>query len=87
MAMPTYLPVETPVVRQEDMEIGWLRLIVQEDGDVCLTVGDGRKMAVGIEFCTVGTGGGRSPRTVKALRELAQAMYLDNLENPLDRGS
>ncbi len=54
-----------------------LRLVLQEDGDVCVGMFAGG-LASGIEFCSVGSGGGKSPRTREALLRLMLAMKLDN---------
>lgn len=73
-------------IRRDDMSPGdELQLVLQEDGDVCLTVFKEGRGLVGIEFCTVGSGGGRSPHTLKALRELLLAIATDNEENPIGR--
>lgn len=64
--------------RPEDMSIiGKLRLIVQPDGDVIVAICHSGLM-IDIEFCAPGAGGGRSPETWKALRQLALAMQTDN---------
>jgi len=72
------------VERYEDMSPdGKLRLIRQEDGDVIIVVEvDPREDSVfgtQVEFCTHG-GGGQSPRTLKALVNLMEAMKQDNEE-------
>lgn len=60
-----------------------LRIIQQEDGDIIVAIIPGieegldRTMA-DVEFCTVGMGGGHSPKTLSALRALAVAMAEDN---------
>lgn len=72
------------VDRKEDMSPeGYLRLIQQEDGDIILGVfeddGDGKIIAhASVEFCTCVMGGGLSKLTLKALRNLAKAMAMDN---------
>lgn len=63
--------------------MGLLQLIVQDDGDVIVTAiknGDGEFERTSVEFCTPGGGGGQSPHTHKALRELALAMQRDEDE-------
>jgi hypothetical protein len=75
------------VARNEDMSPnGLLRLIKQDDGDVIVVVvpDEENSTAFGnsIEFCSCGGGGGKSPRTLKALRELFLAMQEDNKECP-----
>lgn len=73
------------VSRLESMSpAGYLRLIRQNDGDICLQVGedDGRGNVVkfaGVEFCTY-SGGGGSPQTYRALIKLMAAMAADNLD-------
>lgn len=78
------------VERREDMSpSGRLRLTLQVDGDVMVTVvpdpdaPDWERDSV--EFCSCGMGGGKSPRTLQALRDLAVAMEQDNVENPVGR--
>ncbi len=76
------MPVNEFVVRKGDMgPNGRLRLIKQPDGDICVAVipDEGE---IGIEFCTIGTGGGKSPRTLAALNELAISMLEDNQAEP-----
>lgn len=71
------------VDRKEDMSPdGHLRLFLQEDGDVIISVAEGGiaggvKRMANVEFCTL-FGGGGSPRTYQALRDLIVAMALDN---------
>lgn len=69
--------------RKEDMSVnGRLRLFRQEDGDMCVAViADNGDMA-GVEFCSVGAGGGRSPNTLQALYALALAITNDNEADP-----
>ncbi len=72
--------------RTEDMSPdGRLVLIMQEDGDVCLGViesvsanSPGAGFYSGVEFCSVGSGGGKSPRVREALVRLMLAIKLDN---------
>jgi hypothetical protein len=72
-------------VRREDMSPdGTLTLMMQDDGDMIVTVwgrgmGDLMRMA-SVEFCSPTGGGGRSPNTIMALRTLALAMKHDNVE-------
>jgi hypothetical protein len=79
------------VERHEDMSaVGRLCLIAQPDGDiiVSLIVEDREhapKFGGSVEFCSPGGGGGRSPHTIRALRELFLAMERDNTENPIGR--
>ena len=72
------------VTRAEDMSPdGRLRIIQQDDGDIIVTVvpdSHERRPSASVEFCSVGSGGGRSPHTVKALRDLMAAMRKDNAE-------
>ena len=76
------------VKRNEDMSrVGYLKVLVQGDGDIIVAVYPQEDEMVGIggsvEFCIPGTGGGRSPRTHAALRALAEAMERDNQERPV----
>jgi hypothetical protein len=64
-----------------------LNVHLQDDGDVVIWIGhprfpmpDGEKE---VEFTTIGMGGGRSPHTYKALRELIEAIKRDNEESPV----
>lgn len=71
------------VERPEDMSAeGKLTVLIQPDGDVCVTVRegdyDGGKEA-SVEFCLSGT---RSPHTREALRALYEAMCKDELGVP-----
>lgn len=75
------IPLETAVRRSEDMGRGFMQLIIQNDGDVCVGVQDDKLRFAGIEFCTPMSGGGKSSRTLQALRELAQAMWEDQRED------
>lgn len=79
-------PSNSKVVRLEDMsKTGRLELFLQEDGDVCVVTHSPNDYFNGIEFCTIGMGGGKSPHTLKALKNLMVAMEKDNLENPIQR--
>ena len=51
-----------------------------DDGDVCLGVIEGA-WPVSVQFCTL-LGGGRSPRTLRALRALFDAVAADNEADP-----
>ncbi len=75
------------VTRLEDMSVrGRLTLSWQDDGDICITVIEDSGRSAGIEFCNTGGGGGQSPNTLRALRELYKAMQKDNQDNPITRG-
>ena len=77
--------------RLESMSaVGFLRLIKEDDGDICLAIGSsdlngGIRSVASIEFCTPGSGGGGSSRTYAALVNLAAAMAADNLD-PMQSG-
>ena len=74
--------------RHEDMSPhGILRVLIQEDGDaiVGMYVDDAKSHMPSVEFCSIGCGGGRSPRVVRALKILAAAIALDNQEYPITR--
>ena len=77
------VPPNQYVARHEDMSTrGRLRLIRQEDGDICVAVIGEEGQIAGVEFCIPGTGAGGSPRTFAALQQLAVAIALDNEEDP-----
>lgn len=84
------IPVNTIISRLEDMSpAGQLQLILQEDGDICVQVlegdADGKITQIaGVEFCAPVTGGGKSPRTLKALRQLMIAMIEDNADQGIN---
>lgn len=76
-------PCNRFIVRKEDMSVsGRLRLLRQEDGDMCVAVIDDEGNEASVEFCTPGFGGGKSPKTLAALRALALAMMEDNEQDP-----
>lgn len=64
--------------RFEDMSPdGRLQIFLEPDGDVVIgIVKDG--IMTSVEFCSPGSGGGRSRNTIMALRQLAIAMEKDN---------
>ncbi len=75
-------PAARDVGRMDDMhERGHLRVGLDRDGDVYVSVWDGDQGA-SVEFCTPGSGGGRSSRTRLALIALMLAMEADNAEHP-----
>lgn len=84
--------MNTIVERLEDMSSrGRLRMIIQEDGDVILCIipdSDSPSSMFGdtVEFCMIGSGGGGSPHTIRALRELSKVIERDNKEYPGRRG-
>ena len=65
------------VERRDDMGSGKLRLVIDGDGDVCVALVLPGHGFLDVEFCVPGTGGGKSPRTHRALRELFKAMVAD----------
>ncbi len=79
--------------RYEDMSRhGELQLLVEEDGDVIVTVypdPEANQFGYGtsIQFCTSTSGGGQSPRVLRALLALKVAIDQDNAENPQRRGT
>lgn len=80
------LSTDEPYERREDMSPdGKLQLFIQNDGDVIVQIVSRRdeewRMA-SVEFCSCGSGGGRSPRVLGALRELARAIAADNEAAP-----
>lgn len=81
--------MKSEVTRNEDMSPdGQLVLHQQRDGDVIVNIRpskddrdyEGSPFGVTVEFCT---SGGRSPNTLKALRQLMVAMEKDNEERPI----
>lgn len=73
------------ISRTEDMsQVGELTLCLGDDGDISVTVSnlqyDEMMHAASVEFCNSGT---RSPRTHKALQQLALAMLEDEEERPV----
>lgn len=82
----------TSVSRKEDMSpSGQLKILIDVEGDIHIAVfsddGDGViENFASVEFCSCGIGGGKSPHTRKALRDLAKAMELDNYESPIRAG-
>lgn len=70
------------VRRKEDMSPnGRLCLTEQDDGDVVIIITNDDGYSVSVEFCTIFGGGGGSPNTFNALKNLFDAMEKDNLEN------
>ncbi len=66
---------------------GALTLVLQTDGDVIVHLQGrdaiGAAVSAEVEFCDCGAGGGRSPETLNALRELAAAIERDNRRAPI----
>lgn len=60
-----------------------MRVGLDGDNDVYVSVFNGEQESVaGLEFCTPGSGGGKSPRTREALIALMVAMEADCAETP-----
>ncbi len=79
------MSVERRVTRKGDMgEPMRLELFTDSDGDIYVAVlpNDHVFSEHCVEFCVPGTGGGRSPRTYEALRNLMTAMAEDQKEIP-----
>ena len=81
------------VERNDDMSPN-NRLVVhqQEDGDMIIGIIPGSMeecnrmgFSQSVEFCTIGMGGGLSPRTLHALRNLMAAMIEDNQDRPIGK--
>ena len=70
------------VMRKHDMSPdGKLTALVQDDGDMCLSIFDDENGSVAsVEFTTPFSGGGQSENTWFALRLLFLAMTLDEIE-------
>lgn len=67
----------------------WLSITIQDDGDIIVGMfmeenmhSDGTAFPQ-VEFCTI-SAGGRSPRTREVLKELFDAIHLDNEEEPIE---
>jgi len=74
-------------VRMGDMDCtAALNVYMQDDGDLVVWVGAPyypNSEFKEVEFCTVGSGGGRSEHTRKALIALIEAIEKDNEECPI----
>ena len=70
--------------RREDMGSGRLRLILDEDSDVCVAVISDEGDMADVEFCVPFSGGGRSPKVRQALLGLCRAIRDENASNPID---
>lgn len=57
-------------------------VLIEEDGDGILAICQPHSI-LGVQFCTPMIGGGRSPRTLMAIRILALAIKLDNEERKI----
>jgi hypothetical protein len=80
------------VKRREDMSArGFMRVIIQDDGDAIVAVHEERDGLVqpgsSAEFCVPSTGGGHSPKTWNALRALYVAMLEDEKEDAARGGA
>ena len=76
------IPCGEFIARKEDMsQSGRIRLMRQEDGDMVIAVIDDEGNMASAEFC-VTSAGGKSPRTLEALRGLALAIMEDNQNDP-----
>lgn len=68
--------IRRSVTRREDMSAtGKLQLIEQMDGDIIVTVWPDGEPFASVEFCT---SGGKSPKTLHALRALLDAIVEEN---------
>jgi len=77
-------PNSRDIARLEDMSPrGHLRITLDNDNDVCVEVFDfNLEQFSSVEFCTPGSGGGKSSHTRRALLEVMRAMERDNAERP-----
>ncbi len=79
------------ISRKEDMSPrGYLQLYMEHDSDIIVTVSEDdedmdRSGFATVQFCTY-SGGGKSQRTLAALRQLAEAMALDSKEDQSRKG-
>jgi hypothetical protein len=78
------------VERYEDMSpLGRLRLYKQDDGDMIVAIIPDPDCPSGhdsVEFCSCGSGGGQSPKTLQALYALMAAIEADNADRKQVRG-
>lgn len=73
-------PTQQEVARIGDMaQRDALRVGLDGDGDAYIST---TNQQAGVEFCTTGSGGGKSPRTHQALIELMVAIEADNTADP-----
>ncbi len=77
--------------RNEDMSVeGRLILIKNELGDISVGVYGRNRIPTeelsltSITFCEINQGRGRSPNTMQALEDLADAIEKDNTEHPIE---
>lgn len=68
------------VARRDDQEDSRLRVMLDDQGDAYVAVYE-NGLYHGARFCTL-QGGGRSPKTLRALRALAEAIEEDNRTCP-----
>lgn len=68
---------------KDDMNTGAIRMFMQDDGDICLSVIDRETgVSADVEFCL---SGGRCPNTLDALRDLMAALAKDSENLPPER--
>jgi len=79
---PVAVPINEHLRRWEDMGQGRLQLFREEDGDMIVTVIDPEGQSSTVQFCTYGSGGGQSPKVLKALYTLASAILEENQSAP-----
>lgn len=83
----TQIKVNYSYIRMGDMDCrSALNVYMQEDGDIIVWIGApyfSDEEFTKVEFCTVGSGGGRSDYTREALKNLIKAIQKDNEENPI----
>lgn len=79
---PVAVPINEHLRRWEDMGHGRLELFREEDGDMIVTVIDPEGHSSTVQFCTYGSGGGQSPKVLKALYTLASAILEENQSAP-----
>lgn len=77
--------------RYEDMSsTGRVQVFIEDDADVILTIipsyeENPKLRPLSVQFCTVGSGGGKSPNVRQALIDLARAIEEDNISNPITK--
>lgn len=81
------LKSDVSFIRKEDMSPnGHLVLFMQNNGDMLIQIENNEGVFANVGFTMPMIGGGASPRTFEALKQLAIAIALDNVESPVRKG-
>jgi hypothetical protein len=86
--IPSLKPMEWYNRYEDDSPLGSLSVVFGEDGDGHISViqdRDPNEFKMSMRFRMPMVGGGQSPRVRNALLILAEAIRLDNLDNPQQR--